>query len=86
MKARLTRRTEAKALHITHAKQKECGLNKEIKQFSELMSTGKVLPPLAAFYTRKQKEFFPEIKSFKKNSPEYPKRKTPRTKQRTLTI
>ena len=58
MAARPTRRTEAKALQITHPKQKECELNKEIKHFFKLMSTGKVLPPLAAFYTRKQKEFF----------------------------
>ena len=51
--------TEAKALQIRHPKQKKSEVNEEAKQFDKLMSTAKYLPPLAAFQTRKQKQFLP---------------------------
>ena len=52
--------TEAKALQFRHPKQKESEVNEEAKQFDKLTSTSKrSAAKLAAFQTRKQKEYFP---------------------------
>ena len=51
--------TDAKALQIRHKKQKKPKVNEEVKQFDELMSTGKISAAIGCLSDKKTKGVLP---------------------------